>query len=227
MILFTITLIWALYNAQLLWSSYSSVSSQALVLLLCNVGSSMLLVIAASYYVYITQALKNSKIMEDEDYVLNSLERKTYNAAYCTITAFIMAFLTMSTGFMYLRDSNPNIILNSFIIVFIALFFFVPNMKINSLIFPNFQLPDPNSKNTVSDTLDYYDDGQKHLLLKSLYKLFFIVIGLLVCLVLALMYYSIFSGNNQTVSIIGIGLILLLSLIIFTSSLKPGKMHKH
>ena len=49
----------------------------------------------------------------------------------------------------------------------------------------------------------------------------------MVFLIFRLMYYSVFTGNNQTVSIVGIGVILLLSLIIFTSSLEPNKLQKN
>ena len=68
------------------------------------------------------------------------------------------------------------------------------------------KFPDPNSKDTVLDSLDLYDDGQKHILLKSLYKLYFTTILLFILLASALMFYSIFSGNNQIVSIIGVGI---------------------
>lgn len=98
--------------------------------------------------------------------------------------------------------------------------------KMTSIIFPNYSPPVPNTKEPVLDSLNMYDDGQKYLLLKSLYKLYFLIIFLLVLLIFGLMYYSILSGNNQTVSIIGIGVILLISLSIFTNSLKPQKTIK-
>ena len=227
MILLTIALILAFFCTRQLWNSFDFASAQEIVLLCCNVVSSLFLVIAAIYSFYITRELKKNKVMDDEDYVLNTLERKVYHASYFILTALIIAFISTATGFMYFRDTHPDMVGLSIAITVFAFLFFIPNSKMTALTFPNYKIPDRHSKTPVEDTLSYYDDGQKHLLLKSLYKLYFLIISLLVLLIFGLMYYSVFTGNNQTVSIIGIGVILLLSLIIFTSSLEPNKLQKN
>ncbi|MER1957016.1 MAG: DUF3169 family protein [Solibacillus sp.] len=227
MILLTIAIILAFFCTRQLWTSYDFASLQEIVFLCGNLVSSVFLVIAGIYYVYITRGLKKNKEIDDEDYVLNTLERKMYHASYFVLTALIIGFISVATGFMYFRNDQPEIVLFSFIITMFSLFFFISNSKVDSLTFPNFKAPDPQSKTPIADTLEYYDDGQKYLLLKALYKLYFLILTLMVFLIFGLMYYSVFTGNNQTVSIIGIGVILLISLLIFTSSLMPQKLQKN
>lgn len=226
MILLTIALLISFYCVQQLWLSYSIISTTELLLFLCNISSSLLLVFAVGYNLKLSRAL-NHPSTDDEDTFFHSLERKMYRITNAIITAWIIAFLATVIGFIFLRDDHPQIVFVSMIIGIISFFFAISDSKMTAIIFPNYSPPKPNSKEPVLDTLDMFDDGQKYVLLKSLYKLYFLVIFLLVLLIFALMYYSILSGNNQTVSIIGIGFILFLCLIIFASSLKPEKSHKN
>ena len=156
----------------------------------------------------------------DEDIYFNQLERRSYNASYFACTAFVIAFITLVIGFILVRDSHPMIALLSFILWTGSLF--SSNFKMFEFLFPNYKIPD--RKDTVVDTLDIYDDGQKHKLLITLYKLYFTTILLFILLAFALMFYSIFSGNNQIVSIIGIGIILLILFNGLSGSLKPAKL---
>ena len=132
--------------------------------------------------------------------------------------------MAVTIGFILFRDSNPKIVLVAFILGLTSLCFFAPGQKMMELTHPNFKLPDPKSKDPVADTLEYYDDGQKYIMLKSLYKLYFSIIGAFFFLIIVLMFYSIFSGNNQIVSIIGIGIILFFVLNALSMSLKPQKI---
>lgn len=225
MILLTTALIIAFYSLQQLWVSYSAISTTELLLFLCNISSSLLLAFAAAYNLKLSSALSHPSI-DDEDAFFHSLERKYYRIPNAIITALIIAFLATVIGFIFLREEHPQIVLVSFIIGVISVLFSMSDSKMTSIIIPNYSPPSPNTKEPVLDTLNMYDDGQKYVLLKSLYKLYFLIISLLVLLIFGLMYYSVLSGNNQTVSIIGIGVILLLSLTIFTSSLKPQKSLK-
>ena len=225
MILLTTALVISFYSLQQLWVSYSAISTTELLLLLCNISSSLLLAFAAGYNLKLSRALNHPPI-DDEDAFFHSLERKYYRIPDAGLTSLVIAFLATVIGFILLRDNHPQIVLVSLIIGFVSLFFLMSDSKMTSIIIPNYKPPTENTKEPFVDTLDMYDDGQKHLLLKSLYNLYFLIILLLVLLIFALMYYSIFSGNNQTVSIIGIGFILLLSLTIFTSSLRPQKSLK-
>ncbi|BAK16350.1 hypothetical protein SSIL_1927 [Solibacillus silvestris StLB046] len=225
MILLTTALIITIYSLQQLWVSHSVISTTETLLFLCNISSGLLLVFAATYNIKISRALSHSPT-DNEDTFFDFFERKYYRIPNSIITALVIAFISTVIGFIFLREEHPQLVLTSFIIGIVSLLLSMSDSKMTSIIFPNYSPPVPNTKEPVLDSLNIYDDGQKYVLLKSLYKLYFLIIFLLVLLIFGLMYYSVLSGNNQTVSIIGIGVILLISLTIFTSSLKPQKTIK-
>ena len=97
MILLTIATILALFCTRQLWNSFDFATSQEIVFLSGNLVSSVFLVIAGIYYVYITRGLKKHKDAEDEDYVLNTLERKMYHASYFVLTALMIGFISVAT----------------------------------------------------------------------------------------------------------------------------------
>ena len=210
------------YSIRQLFNGYANAPLYENLLIISNIICGSSLLISAIYSLYIERALKKEVTYINEDIYFNQLERKSYNASYFGTSAFVIAFITLVIGFILVRDSNGMIALTSFILCTVSLF--SANFKIYEFLFPNMKFPDPNPKDSVLDTLDFYDDGQKHLLLKSLYKLYFSTIVLFILLAFALMFYSIFSGNNQIVSIIGIGIILLLLVNGLSRSLKPAKL---
>ena len=213
-----------IYNLQLLVSGLSELSLSENALIASNIICGICLIVVAAYSIYIERALSSEISAVDEDVFFNRLERKSYTASYFYQSALVFCFMTFTIGFILVRESNPEIPFVALILSLIALFFFIPKNNMVELIYPNFKIPDKNSKDPIAESLDFYDDGQKHLLLKSLYKLYFSIIGAFIFLVFALMYYSVFSGNNQTVSIIGIGIILLFVLNALSMSLKPDKI---
>lgn len=213
-----------IYNLQLFISGLSELSLSENALIASNIICGICLIVVAAYSIYIERALSSEISAVDEDVFYNRLERKSYTASYFYQSALVFCFMTLTIGFILVRDSNPEIPFVALILSLIALFFFIPSKKMLNLTYPNFKMPDKNSKGPFTEALNYYDDGQKHLLLKSLYKLYFSMIGAFIFLVFALMFYSIFSGNNQTVSIIGIGIILLFVLNALSMSLKPDKI---
>ena len=213
-----------IYNLQLFVSGLSELSLSENALIASNIICGICLSIVAAYSIYIERALSSDISAVDEDVFYNRLERKSYTASYFYQSALVFCFMTFTIGFILVRESNPEIPFVALILSLIALLFIFPKNNMVELTHPNFKIPDRNSKDLIAESLDFYDDGQKHLLLKSLYKLYFSMIGAFIFLVFALMFYSIFSGNNQTVSIIGIGIILLFVLNALSMSLKPDKI---
>ncbi len=209
------------YCIQQLFNGYANASLYENLLIISNIICASSLLIAAIYNLYLSQALKKDVTHIDEDIYFNQIERRSYNSSYFGGSAIVIAFITFVIGFILVRDSYPMIALLSLILFIVSLF--PPSFNIFTFLFPNYKLPDSNIKDTVS-TLDFYDDGQKHTLLKSLYKLYFTTILLFIFLAFALMFYSIFSGNSQIVSIIGIGIILLILVNGLSGSLKPAKL---
>lgn len=214
-----------IYSGKMLWNGFENVPLEENLLMISNVVCCALLLIAAAYKYYIERSLSNEVLPIDEDLLLNKLERKSYTASYYVQSACVLSFMAFTIGFILSRESNPKIVLVAFVLCLLAAFgFFVPGQKMTELTHPNYKFPDPKSKDPVANTLEYYDDGQKHIMLKSLYKLYFSIIGAFILLIFSLMFYSIFSGNNQIVSMIGIGIILLFVLNALSMSLKPAKI---
>lgn len=162
--------------------------------------------------------------MEMEDVHQVSLERTAYNAATYVHTAFSLSFTSNLVGFILLRDTQPVIVLWSLILTGISIISLFPSEKIVRITNPNFKFPDPQSKNYEQEYFDQFDDGEKYVMLKSLYQLHSIVTFGLILLAVALMFYSIFSKDSQVVSIIGIGVLLLIVHVCYTISLKPSKL---
>ena len=127
----------------------------------------------------------------------------------------------MLIGFILLRDTNPVIVIWSLILLVISFVSLFPSEKIVRITNPNFKFPDPQSKNYEQEYFNQFDDGEKFVILKGLYKLYGTVIWGLILLASALMFYSVFSGNSQVVSIIGIGILLLLIQVSYTMEYKP------
>ena len=224
MIFLFIVLGMTIYSFVQFLNGYVNVSLEENLLMISNVVCGVLLMIASAYKLIIERSLSKEVLAIDEDLYLNNLERKSYTASYYVQSACVLSFMVVTIGFILFRDSNPKIVLVAFILGLLALCFFAPGQKMMELTHPNFKIPDRKSKDPVADTLEYYDDGQKYIMLKSLYKLYFSIIGAFIFLIFGLMFYSIFSGNNQIVSIIGIGIILLFVLNALSMSLKPREI---
>ena len=183
------------------------------------------LIIANMYSVFVQVNGKKQVDFEDEDddeWRL-SLERATYAAISWIQAAFSISFVAFLTGFMLVRDSNPMVTFYA-IVLFMSLF--IALVIVTYLVrytHPEFKLPDPQSPTYQQELFDSYDDGEKYLMLKSLYKLYFWINILLILLGIGLMLYSVFTGQSQLNSIIGIGCILLFVQTYYSISLKPQK----
>lgn len=162
--------------------------------------------------------------MEVADSHQVALERKAYTATTYIQIALSISFTAILVGFLLLRDTQPKIALASVILMVLSLVSLFPSKKIVSITNPNFKLPDPQSKKFNEEYFEQFDDGEKYVMLKGLYKLYGFVIWGLVILAFALMYYSVLTGDSQLVSIIGIGVLLLLIQVSYTLSLKPSKL---
>ncbi|MFC7688218.1 DUF3169 family protein [Ureibacillus sp. GCM10028918] len=175
----------------------------------------------------INKAIRGSLLevkSEDEDDHQVELERKAYSATVYIQVAFSLATVATLVGFILLRDSQPSIVLVSFILMAISFLSLFPSDKITKITNPTFKMPDPASKNYQQEYFDQFDDGEKYVMLKGLYKIYSFVSWGLFILAFALMYYSVFSGNSQIISIIGIGILFMFIQVSFTQSLKPNKV---
>ncbi|MEH6944191.1 DUF3169 family protein [Bacillus sp. JJ722] len=156
--------------------------------------------------------------MEDQKIIV--LERLSYKLTIYSQIAFTLSLLTLIAGFLLLRDEYPKIVLYTAILVPITFYRLLVNVSLIRFTRPDYQLPNPNSKDYQEQLFNCYDDGEKHVMLKSLYKLYYVLQTALVILMFVLMFYSIFSGVSQLFSIIAIGLILLFMQLFYLRGMR-------
>lgn len=182
----------------------------------------LLCLIFASFYGLIVQTNGEKKVsFEEEDEWKLSIERKAYNTIIWTQVAFSISFVTFIAAFMLVRDTHPKVALFA-VILFISSFLgLIITTYLVRYTHPEFKLADPNSPTYQQELFDSYDDGEKYVMLRGLYKLYYWMNILLVLLGLGLMYYSIFTKQSQLIAIIGIGCILFFIQTYYSLSLKP------
>jgi|SRR5690625_846617 len=192
-------------------------------LILANFACLLSLSIASIYGLIVQINVEKKVSAEEEDEWQLSIERTVYSSLIWIQVAFSISFVTFISAFMLVRDTYPKVALYAILLYICSFFGWVLITYLSRYTHPEFKLPDPNSPTYQQELFDSYDDGEKHLMLKGLYKLYYWMNVLLILLGFGLMYYSIFSGESQLVAIIGIGCILLFTQTYYTLSLKPKK----
>jgi hypothetical protein len=191
------------------------------VIVLANLAC-LLCLIAASVYGLMTHIMGEKKVsFEEEDDRQLFVEQKTYNTLIFIQIALSISFVTFIAAFMLVRDTYPKVALYSILLFIASIIGWALITYLIRYSNPQFQFPDPNSPTYQQELFNSFDDGEKYLMLKGLYKLYYWILGLLVLLSFGLMFYSIFTGQSQLVAIIGIGGILLFIQTYYAFSLKP------
>ena len=208
MIVYIVILIYGLYE---LFTGLKIQLFEANILLIANLVAIICLILSRFNIWKAEQGSLMKVDKEIEDIHQVTLERKAYTAATYIQIALSISFIAFLVGFLLLRDTQPEIVLASGILMVLSFASLFPSEKIVRITNPNFKFPDPQSKNYSEEYFEQFDDGEKYVMLKGLYKLYVFVIWGLVILAFGLMYYSVFTGHSQLVSIIGIGVLLMLS----------------
>jgi hypothetical protein len=212
-----------LYGLQQLASGFTNQSFEGNTMMMVNLLVIVCLIVARLLLHKAEQANLKKVDIELEDQHQLLLERKVYHAMTFSQIAVCLSFIALLVGFLLLRDTEPVIAFWSWVLSVIAFIDLFPSQKITEITNPTFKFPNPQSKNYSQEVFDQFDDGEKYVMLKSLYKLHSFIIWGLVLLASALMFYSVFTGHSQVISIIGIGILLLLIQVIYTTSIKPNR----
>ena len=213
-----------LYGLYELFSSLNIQLFEANILMISNLVVIICLILARFNIWKAEQGSLMEVDMEKEDSHQVTLEREAYTGATYVQIALSISFIALLVGFLLLRDTQPETVLASGILMVFSFASLFPSEKIVSITNPNFKFPDPQSKNYEQEYFNQFDDGEKYVMLKGLYNLYSLINLGLVILAFTLMFYSAFTGNSQLVSIIGIGVLLLLIQVSYTISLKPSKL---
>ena len=188
-----------------------------------NIVAFTALIIACFYNAKIIHTSKQHIADDEVDNVQLNSERNAYSITTYIQIAFTISLVTLVAGFLLIRDENPTLLLFTILIFGFSFLMTISSTSLILYIRPDFKLPDPRDKDYQKKIFESYDDGEKYLMLKSLYKLYYVMIFIFVMLLFVLMYYSIFSGQSQLFSILCIGAILLFMQLYYTFGLKPKK----
>lgn len=205
-----------LYTLKEFTSGFSNRDLVPNLLFATNIISLTCLNITSIYSIYIKHLSMRSILLQEEDALLLTLERISYSAIIWIQISLSLSFVTLLVGFLLIRDSHPFIVFHSILLFIIAFVSLVLGTYLLRYMQPEFKPSDTFNQDLFSS----YNDEKKSVMLKSLYKLYFWMIALLVLLAFGLMIYSAFTTNTQIVSIIGIGVILLFVQLYYSTSLK-------
>lgn len=130
---------------------------------------------------------------------------------YILNIALVVSFISLLTGFIYLREEYPQFILYSSVLLVMSFYY----IKLfyedkNNIICMNKKIVDFN--NSELECQLQLDDGEKNVLLKQFANFYKPTIILMFIIEITLMFYSIISSNYQTVSMV------LIAIVIFISS---------
>lgn len=130
---------------------------------------------------------------------------------YILNIALVVSFISLLTGFIYLREEYPQFILYSSVLLVMSFYY----IKLfyedkNNIIYMNKKIVDFN--NSELECQLQLDDGEKNVLLKQFANFYKPTIILMFIIEITLMFYSIISSNYQTVSMV------LIAIVIFISS---------
>jgi len=166
------------------------VSSEATVhnlLILTNLTCLLCLITASIYGLFLQMNSEKKVSAEDEDEWRLSIERTAYNALIWMQVAFSISFVAFIATFLLVRDTYPKVALYAVLLFIGSLVGLVLITYLSRYTHPEFKLPDPHSPTYQQELFDSYDDGEKHLMLKGLYKLYYWMIALLMLLGIGLM----------------------------------------
>ncbi|CAM4373004.1 DUF3169 family protein [Paenibacillus tarimensis] len=190
---------------------------------LSNVFCAIMLLGAYSLYHKVTIIGSQKAEAADEDERQIRMERYAYQFADYAQIAFTVILITLVAGFLLLRHDHPGTLLFTFALLIAGYFTQMLHVKLLMYVRPGFQMPLPEDKNFQEKLFDSFDDGEKHVMLKGLYKLYSMTISAMIVLLFVLMFYSIFSGESQLFSIIAVGALLLFMQLFYLNSLKTYK----
>ncbi|WIZ36243.1 hypothetical protein PCM48_00240 [Staphylococcus aureus] len=130
---------------------------------------------------------------------------------YILNIALVVSFISLLTGFIYLREEYSQFILYSSVLLVMSFYY----IKLfyedkNNIIYMNKKIVDFN--NSELECQLQLDDGEKNVLLKQFANFYKPTIILMFIIEITLMFYSIISSNYQTVSMV------LIAIVIFISS---------
>ena len=166
----------------------------------------------------LTSRLKgnNTDFTDDEwdRYKYNSYNILTVSSS----SAIILSFIGLSIQLMHARDTWLLIATGILFLVSVGVSFVTPNL-IQSL-FPDRDLPEPGDKDYADKLFNASDDGEIYIMAKAMYRSTNLTTLLLFFALVAMMFYTIITGESQIFSIILIGIILVINQVKYSIEIR-------
>lgn len=189
------------------------------IILLQLTNSIVILLLGAGYF-YFRKITKSSQLVvtgEEEDQLLDKQYERSITVSQMINSAFILSLGAMAIGFIIVRESSPATPLLSFALLVCSVL--STGIVTKSVTLANPTRPIPNWVKE-DGAFDAMDEGERHVALKAYYKVYKIVMGLLIISILLAMYYSVLTGQSQIMSIIVMVVLLLVMVFSYLSVIR-------
>lgn len=201
-------------------------TSNQIVIIISIIASVINIVLTLLLYKVQQQALKYKSLMETDinDQQADDYEKLTSLKFMRTSTIYYIQILVSLITIFILALGNAS---NSYIVWAIIPFIItiIPSLMIGFFVRKyDSRMPKQGEKQYTEKVLEIMDEGERHITLVSMYKVYHINISLLIIAALFLGLFSIISGINQT-----IGLFMLIILFCYNAFgylLKVKKFYK-
>lgn len=189
------------------------------IILLQLTNSIVILLLGAGYF-YFRKITKSSQLVvtgEEEDQLLDKQYERSITVSQMINSAFILSLGAMAIGFIIVRESSPATPLLSFALLVCSVL--STGIVTKSVTLANPTRPIPNWVKE-DGAFDAMDEGERHVALKAYYKVYKIVMSLLIISILLAMYYSVLTGQSQIMSIIVMVVLLLVMVFSYLSVIR-------
>lgn len=189
------------------------------IILLQLTNSVVILLLGAGYF-YFRKITKSSQLVvtgEEEDQLLDKQYERSITVSQMINSAFILSLGAMAIGFIIVRESSPATPLLSFALLVCSVL--STGIVTKSVTLANPTRPIPNWVKE-DGAFDAMDEGERHVALKAYYKVYKIVMSLLIISILLAMYYSVLTGQSQIMSIIVMVVLLLVMVFSYLSVIR-------
>ena len=159
------------------------------------ISTILTLILVLTAYVYLRSAFKNKKVLESNIY---DEEADLYVLGHGSLNVYFIALIPFCvTAIMYIING-----------IYIH--------KIDS------RMPKLGEKNYTEKRLSLMDEGERHITLKSLFKVNVVTISLIIFGIVILYAYSMLTNSNQS-----IGMLVLIIIFIYNSLTYTFKVAKY
>lgn len=181
-----------------IWSSEENVMYALLAL---NV---VLIVVVIFQFIKMKNLPVCSLSEEEEDEIEAKKYRLFADMTVCSNVSITLSILALGLGFIWFRDSNPELTLNAFFLIIGSVAAAGLAFSSGKKVYLGREFPS-NSE----DMLDVLDDGEKFVVLEGLHKAYQLLIPFLYMCIMASVFYTAVSGHSKIFSIVLMTIILI------------------